>query len=221
MNLYGLKVLDFHAHFPIQRSTGGGSSYSKAIVDRYGEEKARIIIGQTARYREEWRHRWGFDPPESGSHTDEEQAVRWIADMDRKGVERVNFVMGGGNDNLARIVKMYPDRFTGFAHHDLFSEDAAVELERAVKELGLRGYKMIASALTRPVDDHPHSLWCSGRGWRPREEPPQPRPPQPLGGRSILPDAEVCHPPLRRMLPQGAPSAMLELPQRPNRHLWL
>ncbi|MCJ7572976.1 amidohydrolase family protein [Candidatus Bathyarchaeota archaeon] len=153
MNLYGLKVLDFHAHFPIQRSTGGGSSYSKAIVDRYGEEKARIIIGQTARYREEWRHRWGFDPPESGSHTDEEQAVRWIADMDRKGVERVNFVMGGGNDNLARIVKMYPDRFTGFAHHDLFSEDAAVELERAVKELGLRGYKMIASALTRPVDD--------------------------------------------------------------------
>jgi hypothetical protein len=61
--------------------------------------------------------------------------------------------MGGGNDNLARIVKMHPDRFTGFAHHDLFSEDAAVELERAVKELGLRGYKMIASALTRPVDD--------------------------------------------------------------------
>jgi predicted TIM-barrel fold metal-dependent hydrolase len=153
MNLYGLKVLDFHVHFPIQRSTGGGSSYSRAIVEKYGEEKAKIIMEQTTRYREEWRHRWGFDQPESGSHTDKEQAERWVTDMDGKGVERVNFVMGGGNDNLARIVKMHPDRFTGFAHHDLFSEDAAAELERAVKKLGLRGYKMIASALTRPIDD--------------------------------------------------------------------
>ena len=55
---------------------------------------------------------------------------------------------------------MHPDRFTGFAHHDLFSEGAAAELDRGVKELGLRGYKIIASGLTRPIDDKAgYPLW--------------------------------------------------------------
>ena len=77
-----------------------------------------------------------------------------------QGVSRVNLVMGGGNDNLARIVKMHPNRFTGFAHHDLFQEGAAAELERGVKELGLRGYKIIASGLTKPIDDKAgYQLW--------------------------------------------------------------
>ena len=92
-------------------------------------------------------------PPESEYHSDEEQAARWVADMDVKGVQRVNFVMGGGNDNLAKIVSYHPERFTGMAHHDVFGEGAAEELERAVVELGLRGFKMIASSQTRPVDD--------------------------------------------------------------------
>jgi len=50
-------------------------------------------------------------------------------------------------------VELHPDRFTGFAHHDVFSDDAADELIRAVKELGLSGYKIIASNQTRPIDD--------------------------------------------------------------------
>jgi hypothetical protein len=80
--------------------------------------------------------------------------------MDMKGVDRVNFVTGGGNDNLARIVRTYPDRFTGFAHHAIFEEGAGEELERAVKELGLKGYKLIASSQTKPIDDKKgHSVW--------------------------------------------------------------
>jgi hypothetical protein len=73
--------------------------------------------------------------------------------MDAKGVALVNFVTGGGNDNLAKIVAMYPDRFTGFAHHALFEEGAGGELERAIKSLGLRGYKLIASYQIKPIDD--------------------------------------------------------------------
>jgi predicted TIM-barrel fold metal-dependent hydrolase len=95
---------------------------------------------------------WAFEPPEEGAHSDEEQAKRWVMDMDEKGLERVNFVMGGGNDNLAKIVKMYPERFTGFANHSLFDEDAAEELERAVTELGLKGYKVIGSSQSKPID---------------------------------------------------------------------
>jgi predicted TIM-barrel fold metal-dependent hydrolase len=153
MDLHGLRVLDFHAHFPIQRGGDQRANYTRQLIDRYGDAKAAVIMENSTRYREEWRRKWGFDPPENGVHSDEEQAERWLTDMDAKGLSRVNFVMGGGNENLSTIVRMHPDRFTGFAHHDLFGKDAAGELERAVKELGLRGYKLIASALTRPIDD--------------------------------------------------------------------
>jgi predicted TIM-barrel fold metal-dependent hydrolase len=156
---HGLKILDFHAHFPIQHSPSR-ASYSQTLIQKYGERKATIIIENSAKYRDEWRLKWGFDSPETSSHTDKEQAERWVADIDRKGVSRVNFVMGGGNDNLAGIVKMHPDRFTGFAHHDIFSSNSAEELERAVKVLGLSGFKMIASALDRPIDDKAaYPLW--------------------------------------------------------------
>ena len=152
MNLYGQKIIDFHSHFPTSRRRGY-SQWMKMLKDRYGEERASIILERTRRYRDEWRRMWGFQPPESDVHSDEEQAARWVADLDKKGVERVNFVMGGGNDNLARIVDMYPERFTGFAHHNVFGDGVDEELERAVAKLGLRGYKLIASSQTRPIDD--------------------------------------------------------------------
>ena len=150
MNLHGLKVIDFHAHFPTSRSRG---SWRQRLIDRYGEEKAQIIMEQLQRSRQELEMLWGFESPEEEPHSDEEQASRWATDLARKGVDRVNFVTGGGNDNLAKVVGLYPDKFSGFAHHDPFSEDAPAELERAVKKLGLKGYKVVASAQKRPIDD--------------------------------------------------------------------
>ena len=159
MNIYGRKIIDFHSHFPTSRR-GGYRQWMQMLRDQYGEERAGIILERTRMYRDEWRRMWGFQPPESEIHSDEEQAARWVADLDKKGVERVNFVMGGGNDNLARVVDTYPDRFTGFAHHDVFSDGAAEELERAVVKLGLRGYKLIASSQTRPIDDRSlYPIW--------------------------------------------------------------
>ncbi|UCF59122.1 MAG: amidohydrolase family protein, partial [Candidatus Bathyarchaeota archaeon] len=148
-----LKVIDFHAHFPTANWTKWVASWKRQLAEKYGDENAQLFIEQSAHDREEMRKLWGFAPPESETHTDEEQAARWVADIKNKGVERVNFVTGGGNDNIAKIVRLYPDKFSGFAHHSLFSEDAPSELERAVEELGLKGYKVIASSQTRPIDD--------------------------------------------------------------------
>jgi predicted TIM-barrel fold metal-dependent hydrolase len=103
---------------------------------------------------------WAFEPPEDGGHSDEEQARRWAMDMDEKGLERVNFVSGVGNENLAKIVKMYPERFTGFANHALFEEGAVEKLERAVTELGLKGYKIIGSNQSKPIDsEEAYPIW--------------------------------------------------------------
>ena len=152
MNLHGLKVMDFHSHFPIQRE---GRSYNRLqrLIDRYGEKRARKLMENSLTYRDAWRKMWQFDDPERNVvHSDEEQAARWIADMNAKSLDRVNFVMGGGNDNLAKIVSWYPDRFTGFAQHNVFGESAGEELERAVNELDLKGFKLIASGQRKPID---------------------------------------------------------------------
>ena len=148
----GVKVIDFHSHFPTSNWYGRRGRRER-LISKYGEERVRIFIEQSGQYRTEWRKRWGFEPPESERPSDEIQAGRWVADIDSKGVDRVNFVTGGGNDNLAKIVSWHPGRFTGFAHHALFEEGAGEEVDRAVKELGLSGYKVIASSQTRPIDD--------------------------------------------------------------------
>ena len=43
------------------------------------------------------------------------------------------------DDCLAEIVWLHPQKLVGFAHHEPFGGNAAVELERAVRDLGLRG----------------------------------------------------------------------------------
>ncbi len=158
--LNGLNVIDFHAHFPSTNWMNWASSWRRRLADRYGEDSAQILMEHSKRDKEEMRRLWGFAPPESNVCSDDEQAAKWAADLDVKDVDRVNFVTGGGNDNLAKIVRMYPDKFSGFAHHNLFSEDAPLELERAVKKLGLKGYKVIASSQRRPIDDKSiYPLW--------------------------------------------------------------
>lgn len=92
MNLHGLKVIDFHAHFPIRWRR----DWRTRLIEIYGEKKAEKILENRALYRVEWRKAWGFAPPEEVPHSDEEQARRWATDIELKGVEKVNFVMGGG-----------------------------------------------------------------------------------------------------------------------------
>jgi len=66
-----------------------------------------------------------------------------------------------GNDYTAGIVQKYPDRFLGFASVDPHKGKAAVrEMERAVRELGLRGLKLhpISQAFF-PNDVRFYPLW--------------------------------------------------------------
>jgi hypothetical protein len=155
-----LKIIDFHAHFPTAELWSGRLDRWSELAAQVGGRRANLLRQQAEAYHAEWRRAWGFAEPEKEKPSDQEQARRWAQEVKRYGLERVVFVTGGGNDNLAKIVRAYPDKFIGFAHHDLFIEGAAEELERAITELGLRGYKVIAPALERPIgDETAYPVW--------------------------------------------------------------
>ncbi len=66
-----------------------------------------------------------------------------------------------GNDYIAEVVRQYPDHFMGFASVDPWKGVLAIqELERSVKELGLRGLKLHPTTQAFfPNDTHFYPLW--------------------------------------------------------------
>lgn len=66
-----------------------------------------------------------------------------------------------GNDYVASIVQQYPEQFMGFASVDPWKGQLAInELERAVKELGLKGLKLHPSTQAFfPNDTRFYPLW--------------------------------------------------------------
>ena len=160
-----LHVFDFHAHFPVRgdlsTSRGGPRRYTAGSP---AAETAEYMRAQAERYRAAWRLAWDFPQPEPEPEAGDDAvgavADRWLAELDRYGIDRIGFATGGGNDTLAVAVKRHPQRFVGFAHHNPFAPGAAAEMRRAVTELGLRGLKVLAPALERRIDDRDlYPLW--------------------------------------------------------------
>lgn len=150
-----LHVIDFHSHFPTNKPwfAGMGPDARQAFIDRVGEHRARIAREHALAYNKKWRLTWDFPAPEAERPDDSTQAHRWAEELERYGIRAIGFVTGGGNDNLAAVTDLYPEKFIGFAHHYPFAENAADELRRAIRELGFRGYKLLAPALDRPIED--------------------------------------------------------------------
>jgi len=149
-----LHVIDFHCHFPALGDISmSGAAPRTYAVGTPADEKSRYLRQQAEKYRVAWRSAWDFPEPETEARPPEEQADRWLAELDRYGIDRVGFATGGGNDTLSKVVARHPNRFIGFAHHNPFAPNAAAELERAVTELGLKGLKILGPALERPVNE--------------------------------------------------------------------
>jgi hypothetical protein len=122
------------------------------------------------------------NPPGSGTSVTQEQMARYFGTNQRGSIEEmyetftqldIFAVIFGvdaettsgarytGNDYTASIVQRYPDRFMGFASVDPHKGKAAViEMDRSVKELGLRGLKLhpISQAFF-PNDIRFYPLW--------------------------------------------------------------
>ena len=159
----GFKIIDFHSHFPIATDWSGAGKSSPALrpesaltsigTEGRSEASEKALQEYSQALRAEWRLAHGFETPDTDQQSEEELADRWAAEFDRYPLEKVVFVTGGGNDRLAGIVARHPDKFMGFAHHNPHEDGAGDELRRAHKTLGLKGYKLIAPALSKPIDD--------------------------------------------------------------------
>ncbi len=137
----GLRVLDCHAHFP----ASWPSRKPNSIITDYEAVRNRRM-----------QLEWDFparDAPPGTPEEIEEAAHLWAGEVDKYGLDRVVFVTGGGNDQLARVIGMYPDRFLGFSHYHFESENALEELKRAREELNLVGIKLIAPRFSRSFED--------------------------------------------------------------------
>ncbi len=140
-------ILDAHAHFPIVNTIGApsfGTAARHPLLTGYATDRQ-------GRMNKEWGTALSEPPAETPEQVDA-MADRWAAELDRKGVAKIVFVTGQTNDILAGVVRRHPERFVGFAHHQLQS-GAGAELRRAVDELGLKGYKLLGPTTPVPFED--------------------------------------------------------------------
>lgn len=154
--LLDFAAIDFHAHLPV----GWGR---RRPADAAAQEDP---VARYARQRwERMKHEWDLSEPEWGLDA-AELVRRWAGEIDRHGLRCVNFVTGGGNDDLAAAVAAHRGRMCGFAHHDPEGPGALDELKRAAGELGLCGFKIIGPDVRAPLGDpsfEPLWRWCEER----------------------------------------------------------
>lgn len=148
---HGIKILDFHVHFPpvIDDDIEG-------FKDGFDEDRKKdhAIVEYSKKLRKRWRAEWDFPEPEEEKYEGKVQAERWVKELEKHDIKKVVFVTGhGDNQNLARWIKPYKDKFIGFAYHDPQREDAKEQLVYAIETLGFKGYKMFAPLIDIPLDD--------------------------------------------------------------------
>ncbi len=146
---WGFPIVDFHVHLPVPDEAPAPAEV--AYRRRHGDAKADRLRADWRWYQEQWWTAWGFPFPEEVEPPADVQAARWADELEAARLELVVFVTGGGNRTLAGALAGR-ERMVGFAHHDPFGPGAADELRRAVREDGMRGYKVLGPALVGPLD---------------------------------------------------------------------
>lgn len=118
MFLNNFKVMDIHAHLPypipfIKRNE---------VNNKYNKERG-----------ERMRLTWDFPDPsqEDGGAKDLPIIDRWLAELDKYGIDRLNFLTANDNEDLAEQIGKYPNRFTGFAHHSIEDPEALDKLKKS------------------------------------------------------------------------------------------
>lgn len=159
-----LDIFDFHAHLPPEMPRYRWS-WEAWFATEFGESKRKLLEEKRNQARRAFLLRKGFPLPDETQPSPEEAARRYAQAVEDYGLAGICFVTGGGNDVLAKAIQEHTKLY-GFAHHDPFDPNAHDELIRAIEILGLRGYKILATALRRPLTSRKlYPLWevCAAR----------------------------------------------------------
>lgn len=143
-----MSIVDFHVHFGV-----AGMKLTESYEDVYGKEKWDLVQRMNEEQRARWRQAWRFPIPDAPLEDYHDTARLWLKEMDENDISHMVFVTAGNNEIAADIQKIAPNRFVCFAHHDICEPDAAEQLEHAITDLGLRGYKLLGPELSKPLDD--------------------------------------------------------------------
>jgi hypothetical protein len=133
------RVLDAHTHF-------FGHGFYTALAKQAG---LTTPDGEAA---EAVAQRLGWDPaPPDPADT----GRRWVAEMDRHGVERMvsMHTLPGDLDNAARGIAATNGRLVGYVMVNPLAEGADTAVERAVRELGFRGVALFPSMFGFSIQD--------------------------------------------------------------------
>lgn len=134
-----MKAIDIHVHVPAP--AGHPSTLEKEAMAGY------FGAGEMPLTAEDMYHKY--------------KALDIFAVIFEIDAETTSGVAYVGNDYVAGIVQQYPEQFMGFASVDPWKGRLAVqELERSVRELGLRGLKLHPTTQAFfPNDPHFYPLW--------------------------------------------------------------
>jgi predicted TIM-barrel fold metal-dependent hydrolase len=134
-----MKAIDVHVHVPAP-ADHGSTKEKEAMAGYFGSSDLPLT------------------PEDMYQKYKELDIFAVIFEIDAETTSGVAYI---GNDYVAGIVQRYPDQFMGFASVDPWKGKLAVqELERSVKELGLRGLKLHPTTQAfYPNDTHFYPLW--------------------------------------------------------------
>ncbi len=146
------KIIDFHAHLPVKGFDRQFTDYYDRYAAENGPEKAAVILRWGEEYDRQWREAWTFPDPHPPLPP-EKAAQRWNEEALKFNLERIVFVTGGGNETLSAVLAPYQERLSGFAHHSPEEEGSTLKLKEAVTRHGLKGYKIFAPFIQKPLAD--------------------------------------------------------------------
>ncbi len=132
----GKKVIDFHAHFWATRRSGPATHAPHPVHMEYNRER-------TQRMSDEWDFPGPAEPMVDNPEGEDRLIDRWAMEVEKYDLGAVNFLTGSSNEELARVIRKYPGKFFGFAHHKPELPDVVEKFKYAIEELGLSGYKLL------------------------------------------------------------------------------
>lgn len=146
-----MKKIDFEAHFVTEEwvdTLYSNEGYPRLVEDKAAGTRRMYFTAEAAEPFSDVLIRNLLDTGEGRIQNMNRAGIDiQVLSLTAPGVESLDpetgsVLAGRSNDALAEIIQRYPDRFEGYAAlAPKRPESAARELERAVKELGFKGWK--------------------------------------------------------------------------------